>query len=535
KESNSNYGMLLVQGFANDRPLSDHEKYVEIINAITKEDIVALAKKYFDAPYIAFQSLIGEPKKDKISKPDYKPIVPAQGRSNFAKQWIDEEVGVPPFKPIDFKKDLSMSELAPGVKLFHAENPANDIFSLILVYGVGSNKIPELNFSVNLMNRAGIMALHTPYELKKEFSDLGCVVYFSNDRNNTYVRLTGKEENLAKACQLLSKSYLLPSLDEKQLNSLIGGEIGRRSYEKKDKDSQSRALRQYLIYGAKSSYLNRLTNTEVLELSVSKLAGGFIKATQYETSVHYTGKLPSDKVKGILINNLAFPSNLKPSVSNEEIPTVKYNETTIFLYNNRSVRQSDIFIYIPGEKYETSQKPIIDGFNQYFAGGFNGLVMQELRELRSLAYTAAAGYSIPSAPSQKAMLNGYIGTQGDKTQDAVNEFISLITDMPEHPERIATIKNYLEQATVNVTPSIRQRTMLVENWMDYGYDKDPRTEWVSKYKELEFSDLLSFYNTYINNKPIGIAIVANGKDVDKKELKKIGTLKRVDSNKIFKY
>ncbi|HCY00615.1 MAG TPA: hypothetical protein DG754_10795 [Bacteroidales bacterium] len=535
KESNYSYGQMLMREFVNDRPISELEKYVDIINGITKADIVELAKKYFDVPYIVFQSLIGEPKKDKISKPDYKPIVPATGRSKFAVKWIDEEVEVPPFKPIDFNKDLSMTELAPGVKLFHAENPENDIFSLYIVYGVGSNKIPELSFSVDLMNRAGIMALHTPYELKKEFSDLGCKVYFSNDRDNTYIRLIGKEANLAKACQLLSKSYLLPSIDEKQLNSLIGGELGQRQFEKSEKTLQSVALNQYLRYGEKSPYLNRMSNSEVLELTVSKLAAGFIKATQYETSVHYTGKLSYNKVKDLLVNNLAFPSNLKPSVSNEEIPTVKYDETTILLFSNSKVRQSDIYLYVPGEKYEVNQKTIIDGFNQYFGGGFNGLVLQELRELRSLAYTAEAGYSIPSVPNQNTRLTGYIGTQGDKTHDAVNEFTKLITNMPEHPERISNIKNFLEQATVNATPSIRQRTMVVESWMDYGYDKDPRTEWVSKYKELEFTDLLSFYNTYIKSKPIGIAIVANGKNVKGKDLKDIGTVKRVNSSKIFKY
>lgn len=327
----------------------------------------------------------------------------------------------------------------------------------------------------------------------------------------------------------------MPSIDEKQLNSLIGSEMGQRQFEKKNKDSQSEALREYLIYGEKSSYLNRLTNSEVLELTVSKLAGGFIKATQYEASVHYTGKLAFNKVQEILKNNLAFPSNLKPSVDKEETPTVKYDETTIFFFSNTTVRQSDVFIFMPGDKYEVSHKPIIDGFNYYFAGGFNGLVLQELRELRSFAYTAAAGYNTPSVPNQNATFFGYIGTQGDKTVDAINEFTKLITNMPEHPERIDVIKSYLEQSTLNMSPSIRYRTRFVERWMDYGYTEDPRTEWASKFKELEFKDLVDFYNTHIKSKTIGIAVVANGKDVDKKQLKLIGKIKSINSTQIFKY
>ena len=536
KESNYSYGMMIARAFGNDESLEDFENYPERIQAVTKDDIVTLAKELFDAPYISFQSQLGEPKKDKISKPEYKPIEPAKGeRSAFAKEWLEKEVNVNPFKPIDFSKDLSMAELAPGVDLFYAENSHNDIFSLTIIYGVGSNKIPELDFSINLMNRAGIMALYTPYELKKEFSNLGCMASFGNDKYNTYVTLMGKEENLAQACQLLSKSYLLPSLDEKQLNSLIGNELGQRYFERKDKDSQSNALREYLRYGDKSQYLNRLTNEEIFALTVSDLAGGFIKATQYETSVHYTGRTSFDKVQNILTNNLAFPSSLKPSVAHDRTPSVTYDETTVFVYNNKDVRQSDIYLYIPGEDYEISQKPLIDGFNQYFGGGFNGLVLQELRELRSFAYTASAYYSIPPVQNKKSMFTGYIGTQNDKALDAINEFVKLINNMPEHPERISNIKNYLEQSTVNVTPSIRQRTMIVEEWMDYGYEKDPRIELIEKYNNLEFNDILEFYNSYIKGKNIGIAIISNSKEIDKKELKTIGKVKKVDSSKIFKY
>lgn len=535
KESNLSYGMMIAQAYGSDTPISDIENYTEIINAIAKEDVIAAAKKYFDAPYIAMQSQMGKPKKDKISKPDYKPIEPATGRSAFAQQWIAEEVVAPEFKPIDFKKDAKITEFAPRVTLFHTENSANDIFSLTIIYGVGSDEIPELSYSVSLMNMAGVLAQHTPYELKKEFSNLGCRVYFSNDSRNTYVTLIGKEENLAQACLLLSKTYLLPSLDDKQLNSLKGSEIGQRIYEKNDKDSQASALNEYLKYGRKSRYLNRIPNEEVISFTASSLAGAFIKATKYETSVHYTGRYPFKKVQEILTKSLAFPSNLKPSVSNKEIPMTSYDENTIFLFHNKDARQSDIYLFVPGEKFELSQQPIIHGFNEYFGGGFNGLVLQELRELRSLAYTASAGYSIPSEPNQQSRFYGYIGTQGDKTLDAVREFKNLVANMPKHPNRTDNIKSYLMQATLNATPSVRSRTMLIEDWMDYGYEKDPRIDWVDEYKNLEFQDIVDFYNNHIEGKPIGIGIVANKKDIDMKELKKLGKVKVVNTGKLFKY
>ncbi|BDX38751.1 peptidase M16 [Tenuifilaceae bacterium CYCD] len=536
KESNLEYGMMLVNAFGNDVSIEDVEKYIENIKAVTKDDVVAMAQKYFGKACLTLESMTGEPKKDKISKPNYKPIVPATGKtSDFAANWLSEKVDVPAFKPIDFSKDFSKTELVPGVTLFHTENPDNNIFSLTIKFGVGSTVIPELDFCVSLMNRAGIMALYTPIELKKAFGQLGCVVNFYNDKSYTYVTMRGKESSLARACQLLSKSCLMPSIDEKQMNSLLGRELGQRSIESKDKDAQADALREYLKYGEQSSYINRLTNSEISQLTVSKLAAGFIKASQYEATVHYTGHYSSDVVKNILIKNLVFQSNLKASKSPVETPTLSYDKTTIYLLNNKNARQSDVFLFVQGDDYQLGQKVTYDAFNQYFGGGFNGLVLQELRELRSFAYTASANYSIPKVAGRKADFNGYIGTQGDKTVDAVSEFLSLIQDMPTHPERIDNIKEYLNQANLSASPSIRQRTMLVENWILSGYSKDPRVEWTSGYKNLTFGDVENFYNQKLKNKPIAVAIVANTKNIDKKKLDSLGKVVNIDVAKLFKY
>lgn len=535
KESNKYFGMMLVEAFSNEEPIEDIEKYASRINAVTKEDVIAMAKKYLEAPYLSYQSLQGTPKKDKLAKPEYKPIVPAAGRSEFVKRIMEEKVEVPPFKPIEFNKDITQDELAKGVKFFHAQNPANNFFTLTIRYGVGSNDIPILKFSTRLMNQAGIMSQYTAYEVKREFSKLGCAVNFYSGQNATFIQVNGKEANLSKVCQLLSKLYLMPSLDEKQMNRLLGGELAQRSYEGKDKDAQTSALYAYMVYGKNSPHLGRLTEEEITRLTVSKIAAGFINATQYEASVHYVGNQTASTVKNLLTKSLAFPANLKPSRSMEEIARVKYNEPTIYLVNNPDARQASIYLYVQGDEYKLEQKPTIDGFNEYFGGGFNGIVLQELRELRSFAYSAGANYSVPQLPGQNNMFVGQIGTQGDKALDALTEFVKIINDMPLKPERMDNIKDYLYQATVSMTPSVRSRTMVVENWMLTGYKEDPRTNWVEAYKTLTFEDLKNFYDQKLKGQPIAIAIVMNTKQIDKAKLKGLGKVVNLNVSNLFKY
>ncbi len=534
KESHMSNGMNLSRAFANGVSVSEMAKYPEKIASVTKDDVIALAKKYFGAPYLSMQSLQGTAKKDKIAKPKYKPVVPAQGQSEFAKAWINEPVQVPEFKPIDFEKDIKRSELAQGVQFFYNNNQQNSIFSLTIEYGAGTADIRGLEHAVNLMNQAGIMAQYTPYELKREFSKLGCTVSFSASDHRTYVSMRGKEENLARACQMLSRMCLMPSLDEKQMNRIIGGTIGNRQVEGRDKETQADALRQYLCYGNESDYINRLTNDEVKAFRVSQLAADFIKATQYQTSVHYTGKNSFESVKAVLGKNLAFPANLKAKQKGTT-PLRSYTENTIYLMNNKDARQGEVYLFVMGDEYNKSQQPYADAFNQYFGGGFNGLVLQELRELRSFAYTASGYYSTPSLDKALGSIRGYIGTQGDKTNDAIEEFVRLINDMPQHPERLENIKVYLDLATISSTPTVRNKTSVVETWMERGYTEDPRIALVKAYKELKFTDIMEFYNQRVKGRPIAIGVVVNTKNIDKERLKKLGKVIELKPSDVFKY
>jgi predicted Zn-dependent peptidase len=536
KESNMGIGMRLSQLFAFELPLKDYEDYPSLIKSITKDQVAAVAGKYFTQSYVSFQSLKGRPVKDELAKPEYKPVVPSKGETSaFARQWMNQPVAEPKIAFIDFEKDIDKSLLNQGITFYHTKNEANDIFSLTLKYGVGTEVIPELRFSVELMNRAGIMGQFNSYELKREFSKLGCVVNFSADKSYTYVNMRGKESSLAKACQLLAKTYLMPALDEKQMNSLLGNELSSRSIESDNKDIQSEAISDYLVYGNKSDYLNRLTRGQIMELTISKLTASFINATQYETSVHYTGRFDAEIVKNVISKNMAFPSGLKPSSSPVVTATASYDKNTVLLFNNKDARQSDVYLYVEGNDFSLAERAVIDGFNQYFGGGFSGIVLQELRELRSFAYTASAAYSTPALPGNKGWLKGYIGVQDDKTNDAISEFVNLINDMPLKPERMENIRQFLYQATISSSPSLRNKSMLVENWQRLGYNEDPRRNLVSVYNKQTFDDIVKFYNDVVKKHPIAIAIVGNVKKLDVNKLKSFGSVTNVSNKDLFKY
>ena len=176
--------------------------------------------------------------------------------------------------------------------MYYTQNPENNVFSLTLRYGVGEREFPKLGFAAELMNNAGIMGAYEPQQLKEELSKLNaaCQVWASDDY--LYIMMRGYEETLPQACQLLSRQILMPKLDEKQLSRIKGSQMGQRQQRKDNVNTLANALSQYIRYQDKSSYIDELTDKELIELQISELTGDINRASNYEAEIFYCGTLP---------------------------------------------------------------------------------------------------------------------------------------------------------------------------------------------------------------------------------------------------
>ncbi|NLA25178.1 MAG: insulinase family protein, partial [Bacteroidales bacterium] len=86
-ESNEYRGEMLASAFGRNQKIDDLLSYPKLIMKISKEDVVRVANKYYGDNYLAFYSKMGFPKKEKIEKPGFKPIVTnTDAESNYAKK-----------------------------------------------------------------------------------------------------------------------------------------------------------------------------------------------------------------------------------------------------------------------------------------------------------------------------------------------------------------------------------------------------------------------------------------------------------------
>ncbi|GHU70127.1 peptidase M16 [Bacteroidia bacterium] len=526
----------ITEMFVNGRNLTDLLNYKERVEAITTDEIRAIAKQYFGNDFAALYFNEGKPGKkgDPMKKPDYQPVIPARAsESEYAQQFTFLPAKYAP-KFADMN-DVEIRKINDRSRFFYTKNPENDVFSLTLKFGIGAAKMPKLKLAVPLMNNAGIMPDIEAQEVKQEFSNLGTTCRYGLTDDYLYVTLTGFETNLEASCNLMTRQILLPKLDEKQKDNMLGGYYQSRRFEKESNESLSDALLEYLLYKDKSKYLDRLELEKVIFYTVSELTGEFQRATDYEAEAYYVGNLPVDEVYDILSKNLPMKQGERESASPEIRTRTAYSEPTIyFLPNNSDAKQSAVSFYIQGKEYTKEQDPVINAFNLYFgAGFFTDLVSQEIREYRSLAYHSGAYYSRPVKEHNPGHFYGVVETQADKTLTAVEVFMNLINDMPLFPNRITNIKNYLKNTASVEKPQFRVAGQQYEAWRLRGYTESPAKTHQMAIDQLTFDDLVKFYEENVKGKPIAISIVGNPKNIDLKALERYGKVTKISTSRIF--
>lgn len=526
--------MNLVYSFIYDIPVEDIFTMNEKIQALTKEDIQRVAKKYFNADHMTLTFEEGTPKKHKLAKPKIKPLDLINGQeTEYAKAFKQLPSGELKQTYMDMN-DVTVTPIDENITLHYGTNPKNDIFSLTLRYGIGTGKKPMLEPVAKLMNMSGIMPGTTPQEFRRELAELGGRCGYGVDRSYFYVSIYGDEKNLAQICQMVQRQMLFPKFEKKQFEAVKGSELSSRFMLSKIDGVQSAALREYVLYGDQSDFINVVPFMDIYYLDELKLKTEFLAATQYALDIYYCGQKPVAEVKDVLTKNLPLQEGVKPSTSPIIRDFKAYDKTQIYFLPNSNVQQASIYFHFDGVPYDKEQDVLFQAFNQYFSSGFTGLVMDEIREKRSMAYTAYGIMAEGARPGKHSRFVGYIGTQSDKAADAIEVFMNLVDSMPEYPERIEAIKAALRQKAQINKPTFRSKTRTYERWQEMGYDVDPALYNKEAIDNLTFDQIKQFYKEYVQGKPMTIILVGDPKLIDQKALQaKYGKFVKPSKSRLF--
>ena len=507
----------LLYAFVYNEPIDDIFTESERIQNLTKEEIVRVAKKYFDAPYmtVSFDEDTKTPKAKTLPKPDIKPVEPSHEETAYAKNF--KQLPKNDIKQTfnDFN-EVEVKSLGENVNLHYTKNDKNDVFSLTLRYGVGAHEMPLLPYATLLMDDAGVMGNPAVEgkDFKVQLAELGGSVSYGCSDSYFSVSISGEDENLGKIMNLVKRQLLMPYLEQKQLDNVKGSEFFSRYSRQKRTAVQKSALLQYALYGKKSAYLDEVKFIDIWNLDGVQVQRLVAAARTYALDAFYCGTLTPDQVAA----ELPLTEGMQPSKSPFIKDRLSYDKPTILFLPNSNVQQADLYFYINGRPYDIASDVQSDAFNQYMSGGFTGLIMYEIREKRSMAYTAYGVDRTAQLPGKECYFYGYVGTQSDKVVDAISTYMDILTDMPKDSTNFEALRASLKQAGQTAKPDMREKAAAYEYWKRLGYTEDPAKVNAPKIESLTFNDIERFYEDNIKGKPVTIILMGDPKKIDLKAI-----------------
>lgn len=517
-ESSESKMNWLLSAFMYDMPLEQVLNANDHIQALTKEEIVRVAKKYFSQDHmtISFDEATKTNKAKTLPKPNIKPLEPVKdAKTAYAEAFKKLPKGQLKQTFNNFN-DVQVSSLGENITLHYTPNTKNDVFSLTLRYGVGEHEMPLLPYAAALMNNAGIMG--NPATEGKDFAqqmaELGGDVSYGCNDSYFYISISGEDGNMNKIMNLVNRQLLMPYLEKKQLDAIKGSEFFTRLSRQKRTAVQKSALMQYALYGDKSAYLDEVPFADIWGMGLPQVQSLLSSARTYALNVFYCGTLTPEQ----LVAELPLTEGMRPSNSPFIQEKKTYEKPTVFFLPNSDVQQADLYFYINGQPYDIASDVYSDAFNQYFSGGFSGIVLNEIRTKRSMAYTAYGVNQTPSLTGKNTNFIGYVGTQSDKVVDAINVYMDLLTTMPADTTRMEAIRAALKQAAQTAKPSMRGKASTFEAWKRLGYNDDPAKVNAEKIDNLTYEQIETFYKENIQGKPITIILMGDPKKIDLKAI-----------------
>ena len=535
-ERNSSRARAYVNAFIDGIPWKDACKDIDRLAAVTKEDVVAFANQYLgENAYAVVYKRQGEDKTvQKVSAPKITPIVTNRDKTSAFLTEIQNSV-VKPIEPVfvDFSKDMSKFALTEGAEVLYKKNVLNDVFNLQMVYNCGTQQDPALGLAMNYLSYLGTKDMSAE-ELASRMYALACSYSGGAGATQSSIRISGLSENMAEAVRLVENLVMNAQPDEAVLAALKADMLKSRADAKKAQSSCFSALQRYVYYGPEFVKATTLSDAALMALTSEELLAKVRAVFGLGHEILYYGPMSESEVKTALkdAHYVAEGAKMVPeqhplyqATPSDRVVMAQYDAAQIYY-----IQYSD-----RGEKFDAANAGEIALYNEYFGGGMNTIVFQEMREARGLAYSAQAVLSEPSYEDDTYFFRAFISTQNDKMRQAVEAFDQIINDMPESEAAFAVAKEALlsRLRTQRTTGMNVLRSYLA--CRDLGLSEPADRAVFEKAQNATLADVTATQRKWVKDRDYTYAILGDIKDLDTKFLATLGPVQVVSLEEIFGY
>ncbi|NER15598.1 M16 family metallopeptidase [Spongiivirga citrea] len=533
-ENASSTAFAYVDAFTKFQNWSDKVKFADDLKKITKQELVDFANNHYNDNYVIVYKRKGLD--ENIAKVENPGITPVQlnrdKQSDFIKAFNETPSSKLTPKYVDYASEIKKTKTKSGLEVAYIENKTNDLFNLNIIFDMGRDNDKKLATAIGYLEYLGTDK-YSPEELKKEFYKLGINYYVSAGNDKSYVGLSGLKENLSKGLDLLEHLWSNAVADQETYNKYVAQIDKRRQDNKLQKGRILQSgLMNYAKYGENSRLRDIIQTSELKELNPEELVDIVKDLRNFKQRVFYYGKDVENAVAAL------DEKHSTPETLRDYAPAVKYEEKETggnVYFANYDMVQAEMMFVAKSDPFSTENLAASRLFNTYFGAGLSSIVFQEIRESKSLAYSAYSFYSNARKKDESNYVMAYIGTQANKMPQAVDAMLELMNDMPESEEQFQAAK----EATLKKLASERITKSNIfwnyERLQNQGINHDVREDIYNAVSKMTMDDLKTFFNDNIKGEDYNMVVIGNRNDVDMKALEKMGKVQEMNIDYLFNY
>lgn len=538
-ESTNSRASQMAYAFVEHRDWGSVCNEIEELSKITKKDIVAFANRIFkDNNYVVVNKLKGEPAPIlKVSKPPITPIeVGRDKESDFLKEIKNRQVK--PIEPVfvDFKNDLKKDKLKNGTEILYVANTENKTFTLNYYFDFGYRADKTIDLAADMIDYLGT-SKHSAEQLQQEFYKLACNYSISVGNENISVSISGLSENMDKAMALVEEIITDIQPNEEVLKLMTGRILKSRENAKHNQQRVFSALANYGIYGEASPTKDILSEEQLKAYTCNQLCTAIHNLFNYRHRILYYGPENIETLKSTVEKIHTMPTKFAKTPQNKKITPKSVSENIVY-FVDYNANQTYLREHFRGEKFNTKIIPQLNIFNEYFGGSMNAIVFQEMREKRSLAYSAQSYYGTPGDKDGYFTNAAIIATQNDKLIDALEAFNELFNEMPVAENNFTLAKEGLIN---NIRTKRVTKMSIIYTYLNYekmGYDTKKKTRdqiLFETYPNMTMQDVIDFNHKYIKGQKKVYMCLGKESEMDFGALSKFGKVKKLQLEDIFGY
>lgn len=513
-----------IKGRTWEQELNEMDDYAKF----TKEDVVKFANEFFRENYVVVNKEKGvNDKLIRVENPGITPVkINREDQSEFLKQILAEKTEDIQPEFIDYQKEIT-TDLIKDKKLSFVQNKYNDIAQVHFIFPFGSDHDRDIGISTQVLQYLGTERF-SPDDLKKEFFKIGVTNDFKTTNDQLTISLNGLEENIPKGIELLQHWMREVKADQEIYEQFVETVLENRAAMKKDKGRIMTALTNYTKLGAFSRFTDVISREELESSHVEVFTERMKKLFRFPYQIFFYGR-NFEAFKGYIGTYIETESLTIPEP--KAYPEHDTNGNVYF--TSYDMVQMEMSRVGKGRMVDTGNFGKINVFNEYFGRGLSSIVFQEIRESKSLAYSAYVSYAANAELDHPDYITTYIGTQPDKLQIAVDTMTALMAELPAVPAQFENARNAaLKQiASARITrTNIFFNTLRLKKLNVYH---DLRKDIYQQIESLSFEDLKGFYDDYIKPVQFNTAIIGKKENLNMEAVHQMGTFREVSLKDIF--